>query len=88
MMAIRQEGVFMANLWNVISDSGEHLTLRRGAERLEIEKPEDPFAQEIFMKLVAGSTASDIGVDLLIHPPKKLPKRAEEYGARVIPLKA
>jgi hypothetical protein len=88
MVANSPKGVFMANLWNVISVSGEHLTLQRGGERLEIEKPEDPFAQEIFMKVVAGSTASDIGVDLLIHPPKKLPKRAEENEAGTIPHKA
>jgi hypothetical protein len=78
----------MANLWNVISNSGEHLTLQRGAERLEIEKPEDPFAREIFLKLVTGSTASDVGVDLLIHPPKTLPKRAEENDARAISQRA
>jgi hypothetical protein len=88
MVANSPKGVFMANLWNVISDSGEHLTLQRGGERLEIEKPEDPFAQEIFMKLVAGSTASDIGVDLLTNPPKKFPKRAEENEVGAIPHKA
>jgi hypothetical protein len=78
----------MANLWNVISNSGEHLILERGQERLEIEKPEDPFAHEIFLKLVTGSTASDVGLDLLIHPPKKLPKRAEENDAGAISHKA
>ena len=74
----------MANLWNVISNSGDHLILERGPERLDIEKPEDPFAHEIFLKLVTGSTASDIGVDLLMRPPKKLPKRAEENDAAAI----
>ena len=74
----------MANLWNVVSNSGERLILERGPERLEIEKPADPFAHEIFLKLATGSTASDVGVDLLIHPPKKLPKRAEENDAGAI----
>jgi hypothetical protein len=74
----------MANLWNVISNSGERLILERRPERLEIEKPEDPFAREIFLKLVTGSTASDVGVDLVMHPPKKLPKRAEENDAGAI----
>lgn len=78
----------MANLWNVISNSGEHLILARGRDRLEIEKPEDPLAHEIFLKLVTGSTASDVGVDLLMHPPKKLPKRAEENDAGAISQKA
>jgi hypothetical protein len=78
----------MANLWNVISNSGERLILERGPERLEIEKPEDPFAHEIFLKLVTGSTASDVGVDLLIHPPKKPPTRAEENDAGAISHKA
>lgn len=78
----------MAHLWNVISNSGDHLNLERGAERLEIEKPEDSFAYEIFLKIVAGSTVSDIGVELLMHPPKKPPKRAEENDAAAIPYKS
>jgi len=77
----------MPNLWNVVSNSGEHLILERGTERMEIEKPEEPFAQEIFMKIVTGSTVSDVGVDLLVRP-KKLPKRAEENDAGVIPHRA
>jgi hypothetical protein len=36
----------MPNLWNVISNSGERLILARGSERMEIEKPEEPFAKE------------------------------------------
>jgi hypothetical protein len=75
----------VANLWNIVSASEERLILQRGEERLEIEKPEDPFAQEIFMKLIAGSTASDVGVDLLISPPKKVPKCVEEIDAGAIP---
>ena len=39
---------------------GEHLLIERGTERMEIEKPEEPFAKEMFVKIVAGSTVSDI----------------------------
>jgi hypothetical protein len=62
----------MPNLWNVVSNSGERLILERGMERMEIEKPEEPFAKEMFMKRVTGSTVSDLGVDLFIRL-KKLP---------------
>jgi hypothetical protein len=37
--------------------------------------------------IATGSTVSDIGVELLIRP-KKLPKRAEENDASVIPRRA
>jgi hypothetical protein len=67
----------MPNLWSVISNSGERLILQRGTERMEIERPEEPFAKELFMKRVAGSTVSDIGVDLFMRP-KKLPMNEEE----------
>ncbi len=67
----------MPNLWNVVSNSGERLILERGMERMEIEKPEEPFAKEMFMKRVAGSTVSDLGVDLFIRL-KKLPTREKE----------
>jgi hypothetical protein len=46
--------------------------IERGTERMEIEKPEEPFAKEMFVKIVTGSTVSDIGVELLTRP-KKLP---------------
>lgn len=78
----------MAHLWNVISNSEDRLILERGADRLDIEKPEDSFAQEIFLKIVAGSTVSDIGVEILMHPPKKLPKRVEENNLAAIAQKA
>jgi hypothetical protein len=51
---------------------------------MEIEKPEESFAKEMFTKIVTGSTVSDIGVDLLIRP-KKLPKSEKEIDAGVIP---
>jgi hypothetical protein len=44
----------MPNLWNVVSNSGERLMIERGTERMEIEKPEEPFAKEIFAKIVTG----------------------------------
>jgi hypothetical protein len=83
---IRQGG-FMPNLWNVVFSSGERLILERGAERMEIEKPEEPSAREMFMKIVTFSTVSDIGVDLLIRP-KKLTKSENENDAGTIPHRA
>jgi hypothetical protein len=74
----------MPNLWNVVSCSRERLILERGTERMEIEKPEESFAKELFTKIVTGSTVSDIGVDLLTRP-KKLPKSEKEIDAGVIP---
>ena len=77
----------MPNLWNVVSNSRERLMIERGTERMEIEKPEEPFAKEIFAKIVTGSTVSDIGVELLTGP-KKLPKSEKENDASVIPRRA
>jgi hypothetical protein len=51
---------------------------------MEIEKPEEPFAKELFMKRVTGSTVSDIGVDL-IKRPKKLPNREKGNDPGAIP---
>ena len=62
----------MPNLWSVVSNSGERLMIERGTERMEIEKPEESFAKEMFVKIVTGSTVGDIGVELLTRP-KKLP---------------
>ena len=77
----------MPNLWSVVSNSGERLMIERGTERMEIEKPEEPFAKEMFVKIVTGSTVSDIGVELLTRP-KKLPKSEKENDAGVIPRRA
>jgi len=77
----------MPNLWNVVSNSGERLILERGTERMEIEKPEEPFAKEMFTRRVTGSTVSDIGVDLFLRS-KKLPKSEDEKEAGVIPHRA
>jgi hypothetical protein len=77
----------MPNLWSVVSNSGERLMIERGTERMEIEKPEEPFAKEMFVKIVTGSTVSDIGVELLTHR-KKLPKSEKENDASVIPHRA
>ena len=74
----------MPNLWNVVSCSGDRLILERGTERMEIEKPEESFAKEMFTKIGVGSTVSDIGVALLIRP-KKLPKSEKETDAGAIP---
>jgi hypothetical protein len=54
---------------------------------MEIEKPEEPFAKQMFVKIVTGSTVSDIGVELLTRP-KKLPKSEKENDAGVIPRRA
>jgi hypothetical protein len=74
----------MPNLWSVVSNSGERLILERGTERIEIVKPEESFAKELFMKRVTGSTVSDIGVDLIMRL-KKLPKSEKENDPSVIP---
>lgn len=74
----------MPNLWNVVSCSGDRLILERGTERMEIEKPEESFAKEMFAKISSGSTVSDIGVDLLVRP-KKLPGSEKETDSGVIP---
>lgn len=55
----------MAELWRVISNSGELVILERGTRRIEIPKPESPFPRETFMKLVPGSLVADVDVDLL-----------------------
>ena len=73
----------MPNLWNVVSNSGERLMIERGTERMEIEKPEEPFAKELFMKIVIGSTVSDIGVELLTRH-KKFPESEKENDAGII----
>jgi hypothetical protein len=54
---------------------------------MEIEKPEEPFAKEMFTRRVTGSTVSDIGVDLFLRS-KKLPKSEDEKEAGVIPHRA
>jgi hypothetical protein len=77
----------MPNLWNVVSNSGERLTLERGMERMEIEKPDEPFAKEMFMKRITGSTVSDIGVDLFTRP-RKLPKSEKEIEVGATPHRA
>ena len=74
----------MPSLWSVVSNSGERLILERGTERIEIEKPEEPFAKEMFMKRVTGSTVSDIGVDLFMRH-KKLPTSEKENYPSAIP---
>jgi hypothetical protein len=47
---------------------------------VEIDKPEDPVGGEIFMKLVSGSTVSEIGVDFLTRH-KKRPTSEKESDA-------
>ena len=77
----------MPNLWNVVSNSGERLILERGSERMEIEKPEEAFAKEMFMRRITGSTVTDIGVDLFIGSKKPL-KSEKENDAVAIPHRA
>jgi hypothetical protein len=55
----------VAEAWKVISNSGELLILERGAERIEIPKPEAPFASQAFMKVLPGAMVTDVIVDLL-----------------------
>jgi hypothetical protein len=74
----------MANLWNITSHSEDRLILERGPQRMEIEKPEDPIGLEAFMKLVNGSTVSDIGVDFLTRH-KKEPNSVKESDAGAVP---
>jgi hypothetical protein len=74
----------MAYLWNVVSNSEGLLILERGSERLVIVKPEDPLTQQMFIKIVAGSTVSDIGVYMFTHP-KKPPTSVEGIDEGSIP---
>jgi hypothetical protein len=73
----------MPNLWHAISNSEDVVILERGSEHIEIEKPQDPRAQEFFLTLVPGATASEIGVDLLMRH-KRSPATREESSAGVI----
>jgi hypothetical protein len=55
----------MNERWKNISKSSDHLILERGTERIDISKPEDPAAGELFLKMIPPGNVTDIGVELL-----------------------
>jgi hypothetical protein len=55
----------MNERWKIISNSSDHLILERGTERIDISKPEDPAAGELFLKMIPPGNVTDIGVELL-----------------------
>jgi hypothetical protein len=55
----------MPERWKIISNSTDHLVLERGAERIDIPKPEDPATGELFLKMIPPGNVTDIGVELL-----------------------
>jgi hypothetical protein len=57
----------MAKEWSVVSNSGEHVILKRGAERKKIPIPAEPTARKMFLKLVPPGTVTDDGLQLLLH---------------------
>jgi hypothetical protein len=57
----------MAKEWSVVSNSGEHVILKRGAERKKIQIPDEPTARKMFLTLVPPGTVTDEGLQLLIH---------------------
>jgi hypothetical protein len=65
-----RQGGHMADKWKIISNSSDHLILERGSERLDISKPENPAAGQLFLKMIPPGNVTDIGVELLKGPKK------------------
>ena len=40
----------MTEKWKIISNSSDHLILERGEERMDVPKPDEPAAEELFLK--------------------------------------
>jgi hypothetical protein len=55
----------MNERWKIISNSSDHLILARGTERIDISKPEDPSAGQLFLKMIPPGNVTDIGAELL-----------------------
>jgi hypothetical protein len=60
----------MSEKWKIISNSSDHLILERGSERIDILKPEDPTAGQLFQKMIPPGNVTDIGVELLMRSKK------------------
>ena len=63
--------VSMVKDWKVVSNSGKHVILKRGAERKKIPIPDEPTARKLFLKLVPLATVTDKGLELFVR--SKLP---------------
>jgi hypothetical protein len=59
--------VFMANNWSVVCNSGEEVTLKRGAEVRKVQIPDEPTARKLFLKLVPPGTVTDDGLRFFIE---------------------
>ena len=55
----------MNERWKIVSNSSDHLILERGTQRMDIPKPEDPAAGQLFLKMIPPGNVTDIGVELL-----------------------
>ncbi len=55
----------MDERWKIVSNSSDHLILERGTERIDIPKPEDPAAGQLFLKMIPPGNVTDVGVELL-----------------------
>ncbi len=44
----------MGKMWTVVQHNGERMDLERGFERMEVTRPIDPLASQIFMALELG----------------------------------
>src|ERR1039458_8502990 len=62
---IAPTGEYMAEMWKVISNSGQHAVFERGLERLDIDKPKDGFARKIFMGIRPGTLIDDGTIALI-----------------------
>ncbi len=56
--------------WKIVSNSSDHLILERGSERIDILKPEDPTAGQLFQKMIPPGILTDIGVELQMKSKK------------------
>jgi hypothetical protein len=61
-----RQGEFMAEKWKIISNSSDHLILERGNEQIDIPKPEEPAAEELFLKMKPPGSVTDVGVELFM----------------------
>jgi hypothetical protein len=55
----------MAEKWTIISNSSDHMILERGSEHIDIPKPDDPHASELFLKMIPPGNVTDVGVQVL-----------------------
>ena len=56
----------MAEKWKIISNSSDHLILERGEERMDVPKPDEPAAEELFLKMRPPGNVTDVGVELFM----------------------